>query len=93
MIAWRLSFDGNYVEWRSGSGFETGNSPDLFHAGLAASTMPRSPGNGPVKPDHQRLIEALDILAAAEIEESVALVGLLEGELQGDGQKRRSDIG
>jgi hypothetical protein len=95
IVAWRLSFDGRYVEWRSGIGFETGESSDLFHTNLAASTMPRSKGLNETtsKPDHRRLVEALDILSASEISESGALIGLLEGELIGNGQKRRSDIG
>ena len=29
MIAWRLSFDSHYIEWREGSGLETGQSTDL----------------------------------------------------------------
>ncbi len=29
MIAWRLSFDSHYIEWREGTGLETGQSTDL----------------------------------------------------------------
>lgn len=99
LVAWRLSFDGHYVEWRSGAGFETGTSPDQFHSALVAATLPGNGGSGDfrqkghARPDRRRLVEALDILSASDLDEAGALTGLLEGELATNGEKRRSDIG
>ncbi|MEY4630151.1 MAG: hypothetical protein RIQ81_271 [Pseudomonadota bacterium] len=100
LVAWRLSFDGHYVEWRSGVGFETGISPDQFHSALANASLPRNTGNKvgsgradvQSRPDRRRLVEALDILSASDLEEANVLTGLLEGELAADGEKRRFDI-
>lgn len=92
LFAWRLSFDTHFVEWRDGSGFETGRTPDLTPGvpgnptGLGVPEMPglrRSSG-----PDHRRLHEALDILSACEVEEAPSLIRLLEGELAKRGNQK-----
>lgn len=99
-FAWRLSYDSHYVEWREGSGFETGRTPDLT-PGLPGETgslsIPEMPGiRRSSGPDRRRLHEALDILSASAVEEAPSLIRLLEGELahRGDknGEKRRSDV-
>ena len=106
MIAWRLSYDSHYVEWRDGSPFETGRSPDLSpgvfsdEANFSVPDLPaiRTTGRGgdiggdKAAIDHRRLQEALDILAASDVTEAPELIQLLEGELAHHGQNRRSNI-
>ena len=102
MIAWRLSYDSHYVEWRDGSPFETGRTPDLTpgvfsnEANFGSPELPeiRTPSNGTGKAtiDHRRLQEALDILSASDVTEAAELIQLLEGELAHHGQNRRSNI-
>ncbi len=102
MIAWRLSYDSHFIEWRDGWPLETGRSPDLtpgvfsHEANFSVPELPaiRTPGSGDAKPviDHRRLREALDILSASDVTEAPELIQLLEGELAHHGQNRRSNI-
>lgn len=106
MIAWRLSYDSHYVEWRDGSPFETGRSPDLSpgvfsnEANYSVPDLPaiRTTGRGgdisggEAAIDHRRLQEALDILSASDVTEAPELIHLIEGELAHHGQNRRSNI-
>ena len=102
MIAWRLSYDSHYVEWRDGSAFETGKSPDLTPGVFNSQDqfnfpqLPalRNPGSGgdQAAMNHRRLREALDILSASDVTEAPALIDLLEGELANHGPNRRSNI-
>lgn len=93
-MAWRLSFNAGYVEWRENFGFETGKSPDLTPGvyssgyGYPGVNAPRVPvmNNGSTKTeesgkDTRRIRDALDILTASSVNEASFLIQLLEEEL------------
>jgi hypothetical protein len=104
-MAWRLSFDAGYVEWRDGFGFETGKTPDLtpgtYSSGLGYPGFD-APGlpvfkNGSGKQiegiEIGRMVGALDILVASDVEEASFLIESLEGELARHGQGSRTKLG